>query len=113
PARLSAAETKNIERASRDTFAALGCRDVARVDLRMNAAGQGFVLRAHPLAGLPPGFSDFVLVFQAAGLDYPTVIAEILAGGLKRLREKRREDRPGGKPALMDAKPTPPHEAAP
>ena len=31
------------------------------------------------------------MIAEAAGMDYRTLIAEILAGGLKRLREKRRE----------------------
>ena len=35
PAQLTPAELKAIERVCRETFAALDCRDVARVDLRM------------------------------------------------------------------------------
>ena len=31
------------------------------------------------------------MISKAAGINYRTLIAEILAGGLKRLREKRRE----------------------
>src|SRR5262249_13115933 len=38
-----------------------------------------------------PDYSDLVLIAKAAAMDYRTLIAEILAGGLKRLREKRRE----------------------
>jgi hypothetical protein len=34
-----------------------------------------------------------VLISKAAGIEYRTLIAEILAGGLKRLREKKREER--------------------
>ncbi len=98
PARISATETKALERAARETFAALDCRDVARIDLRMNSAGQVYVLEVNPLPGLTPDYSDLVLISKAAGIDYRTLIAEILAGGLKRLREKRREDRPPGKP---------------
>ena len=91
PAELSASQLRAIERAARDTFQALDCRDVARVDMRMNAQGDVYVLEINPLPGLTPGYSDLVLISQAAGMDYRALIAEILSGGLKRLREKRRE----------------------
>lgn len=91
PAELSTSQLRAIERAARDTFQALDCRDVARVDMRMNAQGDVYVLEINPLPGLTPGYSDLVLISQAAGMDYRALIAEILSGGLKRLREKRRE----------------------
>lgn len=91
PAALTASELKAIERAARETFLALDCRDVARVDLRMNPQGQVYVLEVNPLPGLTPDYSDLVLISKAAGIDYRTLIGEILAGGLKRMREKRRE----------------------
>jgi D-alanine-D-alanine ligase len=94
PAVLTPTEAKAVERAARETFVALDCRDVARVDLRMNAKGEVYVLEVNPLPGLTPGYSDLVLITQAAGIEYRTLIAEILAGGLKRLREKRREAAP-------------------
>jgi D-alanine-D-alanine ligase len=91
PAKLTPQELRAVERAARETFQALDCRDVARVDLRMNAQGQVYVLEVNPLPGLTPDYSDLVLISKAAAMDYRTLIAEILAGGLKRLREKRRE----------------------
>jgi len=91
PAKLSPAELRAVERAARETFIALDCRDVARIDLRMSKDGQVYVLEVNPLPGLTPDYSDLVLISKAAGIDYRTLIAEILAGGLKRLREKRRE----------------------
>src|SRR5262249_16773341 len=45
----------------------------------------------NPLPGLTPDYSDLVLISKAAGITYRTLIGEILAGSLKRLREKRRE----------------------
>jgi D-alanine-D-alanine ligase len=94
PAKLSATELKTVERAARETFIALDCRDVARIDLRMNKDGQVYVLEVNPLPGLTPDYSDLVLISKAAGINYRTLIAEILAGGLKRLREKKREAAP-------------------
>jgi D-alanine-D-alanine ligase len=97
PAPLTPPELKAVERAARESFLALECRDVARVDLRMDATGQVYVIEINPLPGLTPDYSDLVLIAKAAGMDYRTIVAEILAGGVKRLREKRREERPAGR----------------
>jgi D-alanine-D-alanine ligase len=97
PAKLTPAELRTVERTARETFSALDCRDVARIDLRMNKEGQVYVLEVNPLPGLTPDYSDLVLISKAAGINYRTLIAEILAGGLKRLREKRRESAPRDK----------------
>ena len=93
PAKLSEAEQKAIEKIARATFWALDCRDVARVDLRMDREGRIYVLEVNPLPGLTPGYSDLVLIAQAVGIEYDQLIAEIMGGGLRRMREKRREER--------------------
>jgi D-alanine-D-alanine ligase len=93
PANLTPAELKAIERVCRETFAALDCRDVARVDLRLTPKGEFYVIEVNPLPGLTPGYSDLCLIATAAGIEYRTLIGDILEGGLKRLREKRREAR--------------------
>jgi D-alanine-D-alanine ligase len=93
PAQLAPGELKAIERVCRETFAALDCRDVARVDLRLTPKGEFYVIEVNPLPGLTPGYSDLCLIATAAGIEYRTLIGDILEGGLKRLREKRREAR--------------------
>ena len=108
PARLTPAEARAVERAAARTFTALDCRDVARVDLRMSATGDVYVLEVNPLPGLTPDYSDLVLISKAAGLDYRTLIAEVLSGALRRLRDKRREEREHGRAAS----PPPPSEVA-
>ncbi len=95
PAKLLPADLKAVEKVCRETFAALDCRDVARVDLRMSAKGEIFVLEVNPLPGLTPNYSDLCLIGSAANLDYRSLIGEILAGGLKRLREKKRAEARG------------------
>jgi D-alanine-D-alanine ligase len=92
PAKLTPAELKAIEKVTRETFTALDCRDVARVDLRMNARGDIYVLEVNPLPGLTPNYSDLCLIAKAANIDYRSLIGEILSCGLKRLREKRRAE---------------------
>jgi D-alanine-D-alanine ligase len=93
PAKLTDAEQKAMEKIARATFWALDCRDVARVDLRMDAEGRIYVLEVNPLPGLTPDYSDLVLIAKASGMEYDQLIAEIMQGGLRRLREKKREER--------------------
>src|SRR4029077_18505309 len=89
PAKLTPAETKRVEKTVRDTFAALDCRDVARVDMRLTADGRVFVIEVNPLPGLTPDFSDLCTISKVAGMDYRTLIGEILSGCVKRHREAR------------------------
>jgi D-alanine-D-alanine ligase len=93
PAKLTEAEQKAIEKIARATFWALDCRDVARVDMRMDNEGRIYVLEVNPLPGLTPGYSDLVLIAKAIGMEYDQLIAEIMVGGLRRMRDKRREER--------------------
>ncbi|HUJ26029.1 MAG TPA: ATP-grasp domain-containing protein [Myxococcales bacterium] len=93
PAKLEPAQLKALERAARECFIALGCRDVARVDFRMDDAGKVYFLECNPLPGLTPGWSDLVLIANAAGMEYNALIAEILSGAFRRYKERERERR--------------------
>ncbi len=104
PAHLTPGELKAMERIARATFWALDCRDVARVDVRMAADGQIYVLEVNPLPGLTPDYSDLILISKAAGMSYDELIAEIMIGGLKRLRQKRREEREAEEAAKAEAR---------
>jgi D-alanine-D-alanine ligase len=112
PADLTPVELKAVERVARDTFAALDCRDVSRVDLRMTPKGELYVIEVNPLPGLTPGYSDLCLIASAAGIEYRTLIGEILEGGLKRLREKRREAKAADNKVLAEIRPTEPRVAS-
>src|SRR5260370_35868234 len=67
PAKLSPAELRLVERAARETFIALDCRDVARIAFRMSKDGPLYVLEMNPLPGLTPDYSDLVLISKTAG----------------------------------------------
>jgi len=104
PSRLDPSQQRTVERVARDCFSALGCRDVARIDLRMDEKGRVYFLECNPLPGLTPGWSDLVLISRAAGMDYHTLIGDILAPAIRRyfdrVRERRREDREEAQQAL-------------
>ncbi|UQA55378.1 D-alanine--D-alanine ligase family protein [Polyangium aurulentum] len=107
PAQLTAAEVKRLDKVARDTFTALGCRDVARIDLRMTKDGTVFVIECNPLPGLTPDFSDLCNIGKVAGMDYRTLIGEILAGCIKRYREQRAAAAPLGVPNAPALAPPP------
>jgi D-alanine-D-alanine ligase len=91
PAKLSPRELDRLEKAARECFTALGCRDVARLDFRMDAEGRIYFIEANPLPGLAPGWSDLVLIAQAAGIEYRALIGEILSFAIRRYQERERE----------------------
>ena len=105
PAEVTKDELRAIEKICRATFMALDCRDVARIDLRMNAQGRLFVIEVNPLPGLTPDYSDLCLIANGAKVDYRTLIGEILSGGIKRLREQRADT--NGNPQAASTPPAP------
>jgi D-alanine-D-alanine ligase len=88
PAKLEPALQAKIEAIAYDAFVALGCQDVARVDVRLNAAGEPNFIECNPLPGLSPGWSDLCLITQSIGMDYTTLIGEILAPVVRRFRSR-------------------------
>jgi D-alanine-D-alanine ligase len=94
PAKLDPGPLERLKAAARGAFMALGCRDVARIDFRMDEAGRIYFLECNPLPGLTPGWSDLVLIAQGEGMDYRTLIGEIMSGAHRRYKEReaRRRD---------------------
>jgi D-alanine-D-alanine ligase len=90
PASLSKEEVRAIERACRTTFMTLGCRDVARIDLRLTPEGRVFVIEVNPLPGLTPDYSDLCLIANGARIEYRTLIGEVLSGAIKRWQASQR-----------------------
>jgi D-alanine--D-alanine ligase len=88
PAKLEPALLEKLRTAARGSFMALGCRDVARIDFRMDDKGRLYFIECNPLPGLTPGWSDLVLIAQGAGMDYRGLIGEIMAPAIRRYKER-------------------------
>lgn len=93
PARIAPQLDRELRRVARGVFSVLGCRDVARVDLRLDAQGRVNFIEVNPLPGLSPGFSDLCKIAEAAGIDHRSLVGEILAPAIRRWRESQRERR--------------------
>jgi D-alanine-D-alanine ligase len=67
-----------VEAVALATWRALGCRDAGRVDVRLDARGRAQMIEVNPLAGLTPDHSDLPIMAELSGMDYRTLIGEIL-----------------------------------
>jgi D-alanine-D-alanine ligase-like ATP-grasp enzyme len=85
PAKLDAALEREIAECTTQAFKALGCRDGARIDLRLDARGRVHFLECNPLPGLSPGFSDLCVIAEAAGISYVQLIGMILEPAIQRM----------------------------
>ena len=54
----------------------------------MDDANRIYFIECNPLPGLTPGWSDLVLIAQGDGMDYRTLIGEILSGAIRRYKER-------------------------
>src|SRR5690606_37988962 len=89
PANVPASLDASLRELALRAFDALGCRDVARVDIRLDADGRPSFIECNPLPGLTPGWSDLCLIAEPAGIDYRALIGRILAPAIERRRRER------------------------
>ncbi|HEY6006354.1 MAG TPA: ATP-grasp domain-containing protein [Anaeromyxobacter sp.] len=77
PAPLDEALARRIREASLATFRACHCRDYARVDIRIDAAGSPYVLEINSMASLGASGS-YVLAARTAGHSFATLAGRIV-----------------------------------
>jgi D-alanine-D-alanine ligase len=77
PPRLPRPALEDLERMSLEVFHRLGCRDVARIDFRLDGGGRPFFLECNPLPGLNPMTSDIVILSRGI-LPYRRLVQRIL-----------------------------------
>ena len=81
PARITRELQASIERVTLGAFRVLGCRDWARIDVRLDAAGVPNVLEVNPLPGILPDPADnscLPKAARAAGIGYEELIQSCL-----------------------------------
>jgi len=85
PPRRPAREIAAIEAVALGAYQALGCRDIARVDVRTGRDGEPKFIEANPLPGIAPGWSDLALLWQRMDRPYEDLIGTILDQACARL----------------------------
>ncbi len=83
PPRLPARETETIRAYALAACRLLGCRDLARVDFRLDPHGQPRFLECNPLPGLHPENSDVVILSRDI-LTYQELVQGILLEAARR-----------------------------
>lgn len=86
PVSLGKDTDRKITAFAKKAFRSLGCRDVARLDFRVDAKGNPYFLEINPLPGLAPAFSDLVVLAEKSGMNYDALIKRILTPAVQRWR---------------------------
>ncbi|MBL8858609.1 MAG: D-alanine--D-alanine ligase [Planctomycetes bacterium] len=84
PPRRDPAVVTGIAACALAAYRALGCRDVSRVDVRLDASGTPCFLEVNPLPGLNPRTGDLCILSARSGLPYSGLIDAIVRGALSR-----------------------------
>ncbi|MEW6524877.1 MAG: D-alanine--D-alanine ligase [Bacillota bacterium] len=78
PAQVDGELDYAIRKTALDAYRALDCREVARVDIRLDRDGVPNVMEINPLPGLAPGFSDLPRILEADGVGYDQLVNGIV-----------------------------------
>lgn len=78
PPKRPAELLRKVESVALAAFRALECRDVSRVDIRIDRRGEPMFLEVNPLPGLDPEKSDIILLARGMGVSYDAVIGGIV-----------------------------------
>lgn len=87
PANINEKLRKEIERIAIKTFKVLGCRDLCRIDMRLDGDNIPCVLEVNPLPGLipnPDAHSCLPEAARVAGYEYNQLIVTILNHAIER-----------------------------
>jgi D-alanine-D-alanine ligase len=87
PARLSRRALRRVQRAALDAYRVTGCRDYARLDLRLTPDEHPFVLEVNPNPDLTEGVS-FMESAENAGYEFDAALARLVAMALERDRPR-------------------------
>jgi D-alanine-D-alanine ligase len=76
PAEVEPALADRLARLAVEAFRATGCRDYARVDLRLDAEGAPMILEVNPNPDIGPG-AGWARALRASGRDYEETLARL------------------------------------
>ncbi len=86
PARISQRLKRKIQTLAVAAFRAMGCRDYARVDMRMSGQGELYILEVNPNPDISLN-AGYARSLKAAGLDYHEFWEIMINNALKRKRK--------------------------
>lgn len=84
PPKLDKETTEMMKKTAAEIYTALDCRDFSRIDFRLSDDGILYFIEINPLPGLAPGYSDYPMLAEFCGMDYNSLILNVLNSALKR-----------------------------
>ncbi len=86
PPKMEAALKKKIEHTALEVFKIFKCRDISRIDFRVDDKGDVYFLEVNPLPGLSPEYSDIVIMARKMGWTFENFIMAIFNHALSRYK---------------------------
>ena len=83
PAPLESSLARDLRELARNVYRACGCRDYARIDIRLDAQNRPFVLEVNSMASLGQG-GAYVRAAQTAGYSFDELVCRIVDHGHER-----------------------------
>ncbi len=87
PADLDDSADRAIRSLAVGVYKELRCRDMARVDIRLDENGAPHFIELNTLPGLNKHHSDLPILARLAGISYETLITRVLGHALERIRQ--------------------------
>ncbi len=90
PAKVEEEIKAKIERSAIKAYSEIGCRDYARIDMRLKDDGKFYILEVNANPDISPE-SGFYKATKVAGISYDQWICEIINNALKRTPRRAKE----------------------
>ena len=87
PANLNKKTERRIKDIALKTTRAIGCRDYARVDMRMDSLGKIYVIEVNPNPDISPE-SGFSKALKVAGISYKAFVNQVVGFAIQRKKAK-------------------------
>lgn len=88
PAALDDDKRREVERMAIAAWQAVGCRDYARVDFRLDDDGTPYILEVNPNPDISPD-SGFAAALEYAGIDYDRFVWTIVNNAVNRFEKQQ------------------------
>ncbi|HHY45149.1 MAG TPA: ATP-grasp domain-containing protein [Firmicutes bacterium] len=86
PADIPEDLARDLEDMASRAATAIGCRDAARVDIRLDGDGKAYVLEVNTLPGMMPGYSEFPRIAAEVGISFAELVKTLIEGAIYRAR---------------------------
>ncbi|HHX77277.1 MAG TPA: ATP-grasp domain-containing protein [Firmicutes bacterium] len=84
PANINKDAEIEMTNTAKKIYEVLSCKDFARIDFRVSPKGELYFIEINPLPGMAPGYSDFPMIAAFNGMEYDSLVWNVLKSALKR-----------------------------